>query len=373
MEVAVTTDVGTGQRFNDDAWCHEQLHRNVTLLAVADGFGRPQGVPSAAIVLDAVRDVIRRELRRATFPPRSLTASDMRTLLIDAFSDGNDRLLQLAGGTEDYVAAGSTCALALIVSNQAFIAHVGDSRAYLLRRGELVQLTSDESFLSEFVRSGSGQPAATRSRQAPALLNPGGALGIERSSDVKLKIAHYTLHPHDALVLCTDGVSRSLAFADLQGAVTSRDSARIAAERVITLAKSAGNTDNATLILARNATMHGPPAESPSLSSSPPWRWIVAAAAALALLIVSGALAREYWLGDAHLYIAEDSRGDVGLFAGSPGSLLGLPLHVERATYGFAVTGLSSTDQRRVEDGLPVGTEQAADVLVARWRAQSRQ
>jgi len=44
MEVAVTTDVGTGQRVNDDAWCHEQLHRNVTLLAVADGFGRPHDV-----------------------------------------------------------------------------------------------------------------------------------------------------------------------------------------------------------------------------------------------------------------------------------------------------------------------------------------
>ena len=92
MEVAVTTDVGAGQRFNDDAWCHEQLHRNVTLLAVADGFGRPQGVPSAAIVLDAVRDVIRRELRRATFPPRSLTANDMRELLVSAFADGNERL-----------------------------------------------------------------------------------------------------------------------------------------------------------------------------------------------------------------------------------------------------------------------------------------
>src|SRR5690349_9436707 len=132
MEVAVTTDVGAAQRLNDDAWCHEQLHRNVTLLAVADGFGRPQGVPSAVVIIDAIREVIRRELRRATFPPRSLTAADMRELLVNAFAEGNERLLEIGGGTQDYVGAGSTCTLALIVSNQAFIAHVGDSCAYLL-------------------------------------------------------------------------------------------------------------------------------------------------------------------------------------------------------------------------------------------------
>src|SRR5438309_9570971 len=214
MEVAVTTDVGTGQRSNDDAWCHEQLHRNVTLLAVADGFGRPQGTPSASIVLDAVRDVIRRELRRATFPPRSLTANDMRELLVAAFADGNERLLQLGGSTQDYVGAGSTCTLALIVSNQAFIAHVGDSRAYLLRRGELVQLTSDDSLQPEFVRSGSGRPGALRNALTPALLDR--VLGVEPAAAAAPKIAHYTLHGHDAVLLCTDGVSRSLGFADLQ-------------------------------------------------------------------------------------------------------------------------------------------------------------
>jgi PPM family protein phosphatase len=370
MEVAVTTDVGTSQRFNDDAWCHEQLHRNVTLLALADGFGRPQGVPSAAIVLDAVRDVIRRELRRATFPPRSLTANDIRELLANAFAEGNDRLLEVGGATDDYVAAGSTCTLALIVSNQAFVANIGDSRAYLLRRGELVQLTSDESLLSEFVKSGTGQPSVTRNRQAPALLTR--ALGIERAPAVTPKIAHYTLHAHDAIFLCTDGVSRSLGFADLQGAVTSRDTARAAAERILMLARTAGSTDNATVILARNATIHGPQTEGTSLSAKPQWRWTALLAAALALFVMTGAIARAYWYGDSHLYIAEDAAGDVGLFAGSPSSLMGVPLHVERSSFGFAVTALTPSEQRAVENGVPVTTQQAADALVTRWQAQSR-
>jgi serine/threonine protein phosphatase PrpC len=370
MEVAVTTDVGAGQRFNDDAWCHEQLQRHVTLLAVADGFGRPQGVPSASIVLDAVRDVIRRELRRATFPPRSLTANDLRELLVSAFADGNERLLELGGGTQDYVAAGSTCTLALIVSNQAFVAHLGDSRAYLLRRGELVQLTSDESFAPELVRSGTGQPSATRNRQMPALLNR--ALGLQPAIDPPPKIAHYTLHAHDAILLCTDGASRTLSFNDLQAAVTARDSARAAAERILGMTRSAGGTDNATVIVARNATVHGAPPDSSKSSSATPWRWAAALAASLALFLVTGAIARAYWFGDSHLFLAQDGAGDVALFAGAPGSLLGVPLHVERTSFAFAVSALDPTDQRAVEDGMPISTPQAADAVIARWQAQSR-
>lgn len=370
MEVAVTTDVGTGQRFNDDAWCHEQLHRNVTLLAVADGFGRPQGVSSATIVLDAVRDVIRRELRRATFPPRSLTANDIRELLSAAFAHGNERLLRLGGGTDDYVAAGSTCTLVLIVSNQAFIAHVGDSRAYLLRRGELVQFTSDESLLPQRVRSTSGQPAGARQVQMPALLIR--ALGVEPSTIVPPKIAHYSLLPRDSVILCTDGVSRAVGFAEMQSALALRDSARAAADRIVAVARDAGSIDNATVVLVRDATIHGPPLDAKPRSRVAPMQLAAALAAAIGLFIVSGLAVRAYWFGDSRLYVAADSAGEVGLFAGAPGSFFGVPLQVERTSYPLATSQLSVADQRTISEGIPVTTSDAASALVAQWQARSR-
>src|ERR1700687_264066 len=132
MEVGVATDVGAGQRSNEDAWSAEQLHRNVTLLAVADGFGRAHGIPAATLILETVRETVRRELRRATFPARSLSPSDVRQLLVNAFSEANDRLYRLGGGTDDAVTAASTCTAVLVINDQAFIAHIGDSRAYLL-------------------------------------------------------------------------------------------------------------------------------------------------------------------------------------------------------------------------------------------------
>lgn len=370
MEVAVTTDVGTGQRQNDDAWCHEQLHRNVTLLAVADGFGRPHGVASAAIVLEATREVIRRELRRATFPSRPLTPADVRELLTTAFAAGNDRLLQVGGGTMDHVAAGSTCTLVLIVSNQAFVAHVGDTRAYLLRRGELVQLTSDDAISPEPVRSASGLPQLSRVRFVPTLLTK--VLGVEPSAAVVPKIAHYTLHPHDSVVLCTDGVTRGLGTGDLTGALSAREAVKGAADRLVVLARGSGSVDNATVLLARNATVHGPSAEASSLTLAAPWRWAAALVVALSIFLGAGLGVRAFWFGDTHLYLAMDSAGDVGLFAGSQGSLMGLPLHVERAVYHVAVSDLSAADQRRLADGMPVADTSAAQSVVDRWQAQSK-
>src|SRR4029077_7769799 len=125
---------------------------------------------------------------RRVSPPRSLTGADIRDLLITAFASANERLLHLSGGSADYVSAASTCTAVLIVSNQAFIAHIGDSRAYLFRRGELVQLTSDESIFPEYVRSGAPQlHGSARKAPGPALLPQ--ALGVEEASALKTKIA----------------------------------------------------------------------------------------------------------------------------------------------------------------------------------------
>jgi PPM family protein phosphatase len=370
MEVAVTTDVGSGQRFNDDAWCHEQLHRNVTLLAVADGFGRLQGVPSATVVLDAVREIVRRELRRATFPSKRLTAADIRELLTSAFAHGNERLLDLGGGNADFVAAGSTCTLVLIVDNQAFIAHVGDSRAYLLRRGELVQLTTDESLLPELVRSGA-MTGDVQSKHMPALLMR--ALGVEPAAAVPPKIAHYTLHPHDSLMLCTDGVSRSVGFAETQGAMASRETVQAAAERIVALARNSGSIDNATVLLARNATVHGAPGDVAPRITLLPSRLIAVAIAVVVLLVTAGAIVREFFFDDWNLYLAADPSGHVGMFAGSPDTFFGVPLHVERTSFELAVSKLAPQDRRQMAAGaIPVANADAANALAAQWQARSK-
>ncbi|HLN47280.1 MAG TPA: protein phosphatase 2C domain-containing protein [Magnetospirillaceae bacterium] len=357
MEVGVATDVGAGQRSNEDAWSAEQLHKNVTLLAVADGFGRAHGVPAATLVLETVRDAVRRELRRATFPSRTLSPTDVRQLLVSAFSEANDRLYRLGGGSDDCVTTASTCTAVLVINDQAFIAHVGDSRAYLLRRNELVALTNDESIVPELVRSG-GHPARPGKQRSsrPLLMR---ALGIEDAVAVAPKVSHYTLHQRDAIALMTDGAHRAVPLADLQPALTNRDSADASAQRVVALARIAGGADNATVLLARDVTVHGSAADQ---ARAPRRRWPgVMLLIALALFVITTAGIIAWWFSDNHLYLGTDETGKVALFAGTPASFYGIPLHMTRKTYDVTAQSLPTAVQHDLDHGVQVVGQNAAD------------
>ncbi len=365
MEVAVTTDVGQPGRQNEDAWCAEQLHRNVTLLAVADGFGRIHGASSASLALDAIREGVRKELQ-AAMPPRRLTGADVRDILIAAFGKANDRLLHASGGSDDHVNAATTCTAVLIVSNQAFIAHIGDSRTYLFRRGELVQLTTDESIVPELVASSTGLPRPLRYRPSRPLLMR--ALGVEERS-MQPKVTHYTLHPHDAVLFCTDGAYRAISATDLQLSLQSRErAAEWVTDRVVTLARAAGSIDNATVLLARDATDHGTPSEVASqaaIRGRP-------ATAALATIVASLLLGLSLlWAADTKLYLGSDDAGKVTLYAGVPATVAGVPLHVARTTFMVEAASLPSGVRSQLNAGVVVTSPAAAASLVAAWQAKA--
>jgi serine/threonine protein phosphatase PrpC len=369
MEVAVTTDVGPAQRFNDDAWCAEQLHKNVTLLAVADGFGRPQGVSAASIVIDAVRDHVRRELRRATVPSRSLTRNDLRELLVGAFADANDRLLRVGGGSDDYVGSGCTCSLVLIVSDEAFVAHIGDSRAYLWRRGELVQLTTDESIVTDFVPSGKSQQGVEHPTFAPPLLTR--ALGLEPAANSPPKITHYTLFPHDALLLCTDGACRGVAQNDLHSYVNASERPNLIAERIVGGARALGSSDNATVVYVRDATEHGTQKDNVGLRRNSRLQ-LAAMFVAFGLFWTATLAAVAMHESDSHLYLGVDQTGAVTLYGGFPISVLGIPLHVERGDLGVQAAALPASARSQVDAGLPVGSVEEAYSIINQWRGRSQ-
>ena len=367
MEVAVTTDVGSAQRFNDDAWCAEQLHKNVTLLAVADGFGRPQGASAASVAIESVRDHVRRELRRATVPSRSLSRNDIRELLVGAFADANDRLLRIGGGSDDYVGSGCTCSLVLIVSDEAFVAHIGDSRAYLMRRGELVQLTTDESIVTDFVPSGKGTQGDPNSGSAPPLLTR--ALGLEPAVNSPPKITHYTLFPHDALLLCTDGACRGVAQDEMRGFVSANDRPNLIAERIVGGARALGSSDNATVVFVRDATEHGTQKDNGGLRRNSRLQ-LAAMFLAFGLFWSATLAAIAVHESDVHLYLGVDQAGAVTLFGGFPVSVLGMPLNVVRGRLGVAASTLSASARSQLDAGLPVGSVDEAYSIVNQWRAR---
>jgi protein phosphatase len=142
---------------------------------------------------------------------------------------------------------GATITAAWIDETRLSIAHVGDSRAYLLRGGSLQQLTSDHSLVAEQVRRGILTPAeAERSEMQSVLLR---ALGAHE--EIEVDSEEHILFGSDVLLLCSDGLTRMVTEPEIAGTLQAEPDPAKAAERLVELANEQGGADNVTAIVVR--------------------------------------------------------------------------------------------------------------------------
>jgi protein phosphatase len=134
-----------------------------------------------------------------------------------------------------------------IDGNRLSIAHVGDSRAYLLRSGNLQQLTSDHSLVAEQVRRGILTPAeAERSEMQSVLLR---ALGAHE--EIEVDSEEHALFGNDVLLLCSDGLTRMVTDPEIAGTLQAEPDPTKASERLVELANEQGGADNVTAVVVR--------------------------------------------------------------------------------------------------------------------------
>lgn len=251
MDVAVRSDAGAEQARNHDAYLWENVAGNASLVAVADGFGTIGNDESVgALALGFIRDFLRRKLRNAVSTTRLATVSEIRTLLQSAFSHANARLYTQSGSHEDYVASGTTLTCALIVGHQAFVGHVGDSRAYLLRGVKLQLLTSDDALLADVV------PIMKTMLKAQARVRSLLTRSLGTQSTLDASVIHFELLAGDQLVLCTDGIHRYVEEEEMGRALLSEAALARAAEAIVLTAKARGSGDNATVVVGRDLSVH---------------------------------------------------------------------------------------------------------------------
>ena len=142
---------------------------------------------------------------------------------------------------------GATLTAGWINGSKLSLAHVGDSRAYLLRTGNLQQLTNDHSLVAEQVRRGIITPQqAEESEMQSVLLR---ALGAHPEVDVDLD--EFDLFPRDVLLLCSDGLTRMVTEPEIAGNLQAETDPEKAAQKLVDLANERGGLDNVTVIVAR--------------------------------------------------------------------------------------------------------------------------
>lgn len=254
------TDAGRVRPHNEDAFLLAELdtaapipsgNDTVThhlsgrglLCMVADGMGgAAAGEVASHLAINAVLEHIAAEWSSTT----DRTALRFASVLRDATLAANLRIHQAAVHDRELRGMGTTATIAGLFDNTVYIAQVGDSRAYLMRRGALQQITRDQSLTQRMVDAGElAADAAAASEQRNIILQ---ALGPE--SQVLVDLTRQPLRAGDLLLLCSDGLSGVLSHTAMQ--LLCREHADPAAlcSALIAAANRAGGPDNITVIAA---------------------------------------------------------------------------------------------------------------------------
>jgi len=246
LHAAGQTDVGRVRANNEDAFCLLPEHG---LLAVADGMG---GHASGEVASKMSMDLIRGYFADAgTGPPPQVGAydedrSELTNRLGSAVRLANMAVFEASGSNAQWQGMGTTVVAALIRKNKLSIAHVGDSRLYLIRYGNIEQLTDDHSVVAEQVkRDLITREEANRSEIKNILTR---ALGTE--AEVEVDLEEMTLLADDVLVLCTDGLSNMVSDDDILTVVLSTGDPALACQTLVKLANENGGRDNITVVVA---------------------------------------------------------------------------------------------------------------------------
>ncbi|MGW1927267.1 MerR family transcriptional regulator, partial [Streptomyces massasporeus] len=226
LRTAVRLDRGLVRAAQQDA-----AHAGPHLLAVADGYG-PEGERAALAAVGALEAV--------PPPARSARAGDVLNTLEDAVRTADGAVSGLAG-------SGTTLTAAVWTGGRLALAHVGDSRAYLLRDGAFVRLTRDHTVVQALVDAGELDPAEAADRDDRALL-----LKALDGGDVppEPELGVHETRPGDRYLLCTDGLSAVAAADDIRRALAAGVGPDEAAEALVALARDLGGPDNVACVVA---------------------------------------------------------------------------------------------------------------------------
>lgn len=159
----------------------------------------------------------------------------------------NSRIYESAQKNPEQRGMGATLTAAWFDNGRLSIAHVGDSRAYLLRGGTLLQLTSDHSLVAEQVRRGIITPQEAEASEMQSVLLR--ALGAH--SQVEVDVDEVGIYPRDVLLLCSDGLTRMVTEPEIAGSLQAETDPTSVARKLIELANERGGIDNITVIVAR--------------------------------------------------------------------------------------------------------------------------
>ncbi len=310
LAIGASTDTGNLRGQNEDAHIAE-----LNLFAVADGMGgHNAGEVASAMAIEHLRGV-------------ALTGVASAEAFAQVIRDLNGAIYASATSTTDQRGMGTTLTAAALLAptdnvaqpSQMVIANVGDSRTYLLRAGELRQLSVDHSYVQELVTEGllTVEEAHTHPRRNIVTR----ALGID--SQVSVDTWTIPMFDGDRFMLCSDGLVDEVPLDEITELMQEHSAPQQIAERLVTAAKRHGGRDNITVIVVDVKVNADSSIETVAPETPPPSKKRILALVVVAVLFVGGFVAlRHQRSGYFVAFTNSSSSATIAIYKGQPGGLL---------------------------------------------------
>jgi serine/threonine protein phosphatase PrpC len=216
------------------------------LAMVADGVGgAAKGEAASRVALEAVTQYVARSMR-TYYAAGSADDQEFTDALQEAARQCHAELLRHGEEDREYRGMATTLTLYLGVWPRAYLLQVGDSRCYLLRHGELTQVTRDQTMAQELVDAGAVQPEAVAGTRLAHTLSS--SIGGRQTDP---KVTRFDMTWGHVVLLCSDGLTRHVGDDRLRDVLRSMTSARQACEDLLAEALAGGGSDNVTIVVGR--------------------------------------------------------------------------------------------------------------------------
>ena len=335
------SDVGCVRSHNEDSYLVQS-----PLFCVCDGMGgHAAGEVASSIAVETI----------AKTAPHTADPA----LLGAAIEAANAAVIEAALNGLGKPGMGCTATAAYIEGNTIAIAHVGDSRAYLLHEGTLIRVTRDHSYVEELVDA--GEITADEARVHPNRSVITRALG----SDPAMYADHFSLNIEegDRLILCSDGLSSMIPDGEIENIATQSSTAQICTDNLVDAALAAGGSDNCTVVVV-DVVDDGKLRE---ISKRRRRNVIAVISAVVALLALIGVIALASIANSVYLGVKDDA---VAIYKGVPNKVMDFELHWLEDETSVMLSDLPEDTQNRLREGIPQKSVEAAAKTVSKYREQ---
>ncbi len=233
------SDIGCMRQKNEDSFCiSSRVHG---LYIVADGMGgHNAGEVASNLTIDVIEEYIALHINDST---RAL-----QDILEQAFCRANGIVYDMSQHYPEMSGMGTTVTLALIIDDNLYISHVGDSRAYVMVEGQLIQLTKDHTLVEALIEAGTISKEQGKYHPNRNVITNAIGTDIICKSDF-IHISDEKINVIDKILLCTDGLTNKINDDELEIMLNENKTPQMMCEKMVDIANERGGEDNITVVI----------------------------------------------------------------------------------------------------------------------------